>query len=149
MEAAAWSSGREVKGLRVWGVGGFENEIALHWVEGLEDAIDLEMVESTLEEVLELDEEGDVPGAASSVNALAAAETVATLAERPTRRLPEEVRQWCFDIPAIGLAEVQSKAVQAVGVVLQDSWIRRFFEERGEGDEWEAEVEDLRDRLRG
>ena len=149
METVAWSTSRRKQALRVWGVGGFENEAALRWVEGLEDAIDLEMVENTLEEVIELEEEGDVPGPAPSVHALAAAETVATLADRPTKQLPEEVRQWCFDNSAIGLAEVQSKAVQAVGVLLQDSWIRRFFEERGEADEWEAEIEDLRDRLRG
>ncbi len=149
MEAVAYSSSSENKDLRVWGVGGFQNEAAIEWVEGLEDAMDLEMLEVTLDTVLEEDEDGEVPGADSSVHALAAAETVATLAARPTKQIPEEVRQWCFDNPSHELADVQSKALQAVGVLLQDSWIRSFFEERGEGDDWEAEAEDLRDRLRG
>ena len=58
------------------------------------------------------------------------------------------MRQWCFDNPSFDLSEVQLKAVQALGVVLQGSWIRSFFDEHGEAEDWETEVEDLRDRLR-
>ncbi len=136
------------KALKVWGRGSFENDGAVRWVEALEDAIDLEHVEASLEDVIEADEEGLLPDATESTRALAAAETVAVLAEKASKQLPEEVRQWCFDNPSFDLSEVQLKAVQALGVVLQGSWIRSFFDEHGEAEDWETEVEDLRDRLR-
>jgi hypothetical protein len=132
----------------VWGYGSFENEAAVRWVESLEDVHDLELVESTLDDILDLEEEGDIPDPAASSMAIAAAETVAALAEKPSKGLPEEVRQWCFDNPGFDLGEVMPKAVQALGVILQGSGLRDLFEEHGKAEEWEVDLEDLRDRLR-
>lgn len=135
--------------LRVWGTGSFENEAAMRWVEHLEDAPDLEWVVSSLDEVLELDEAGDAPDSRSASRAIAAAETVAALASEPASSLPEEVRQWCFDNPGAELDEITPRALQALGVVLGESALREIYEETGDLDGWEAEVEGLRDRLRG
>ena len=131
----------------VWGVGAFENEFAAGWAEQLDDGVDLEVLETTIDRVLDLADDGLVPSFDASTCAIAAAETVATLADQPPPALPEEVRQWCWDNPSVDLSEIQPKAVQALGVLLQDSGLRRFFEERGEADDWEAVVEELRDRL--
>lgn len=135
--------------LRVWGTGSFENEAAMRWVEHLEDAPDLEWVVSSLDEVLELDEAGDAPDSGAASRAIAAAETVAALASEPSSSLPEEVRQWCFDNPGAELDEITPRALQALGVVLGESALREVYEEAGDLDGWEAEVEGLRDRLRG
>lgn len=150
MQGAVVSRSRENsrKEPKVWGRGSFDNDAAMGWVEQLEDAADFELLEATLEEVIEAEEEGRVPGPETSAHAIAAAETVAALVERSLTGLPEEVRQWCFDTMAQDLRELQPTALQALGVLLTDSWIRDFFEEHGEADAWEAEVEALRDRLR-
>ena len=108
-----------------------------------------DILETTLDQVLEADEAGDIPGTPECSHAIAAAETIAALAETPASSLPEEVRQWCFDNPGADLDEVQPKAVQALGVILQESGLRALFDSSGQVDEWEVEVESLRDRLRG
>lgn len=135
--------------LHAWGSGSFENEAAMRWVEGLEDADDLDMVEETFEKILELDAQTEAPDVAESAAAIAAAETVAALGKNPAKSLPEEVRQWCFDNPGADIDEVQAHALQALGTILQDSKLRDLFEENGGVEEWETGVEDLRDRLRG
>lgn len=152
METTTSAVGRRAQddhGLNVWGHGSFENEAAMRWVESLEDGPDIDMVEATLDEVLDVEAAGEEPDPADASRAIAAAETIAALAEQPAKALPEEVRQWCFDRDAgLELAEVQPKAVQALGVILQGSALRRVFEEQGHAEEWELEVEGLMDRLR-
>ena len=143
--AVSRSDGNE---LQIWGFGSFENEAAVNWVESLEDADDLQMVEETLDEVLAADERGDIPDPDISARAIAAAETVAALGEQPAKALPEEIRQWCFDNPAFDLDEAQPKAMHALGVILHESGLREVVEDSGIADDWETEVEELRDRLR-
>ena len=140
---------KSARRVRVWGPGSFENEAAMKWVELLEDAPDLDWIEATIDEILELEDAGESPDTGLSCRSIAAAETVAALAERPAEALPEEVRQWCFDNPEEDLAELQPKAVQALGVLLAGSGLREHFETSGDVDGWEAEVEGLRDRLKG
>ena len=146
MESVAAAS--DGSGLQIWGFGSFENDAAVSWVETLEDADDLQMVEETLEEVLAADERGDIPGPGESARAIAAAETVAALSEQPAKSLPEEIRQWCFDNPSVDLDEAQPKAMHALGVILNQSGLREVLEDNGIADDWENEVEELRDRLR-
>ena len=143
--AVARSTGSEI---RIWGFGSFENAAALSWVESLEDADDLQMVEETLDEVLAADERGDVPDPSVSARAIAAAETVAALGEQPAKALPEEIRQWCFDNSSVDLDEAQPKAMHALGVILGESGLRDVLEDNGIAEDWESEVEELRDRLR-
>lgn len=133
--------------VEVWGSGSFENEAAMRWVERLEDADDLQLVEETLEEVLEVDQDGEVPDSLTAAQAIAAAETVAALRSRPAETLPEEIRQWCFDNPALDLEEAQPKAVQALGVILEMSGLRQLHEGTGAIADWELAVEALRERL--
>ena len=145
---AAKRGRRANRSVRVWGHGSFENDAAMGWVESLEDAPDIDLVEATLDEVLEVEASGDEPDPGDASRAIAAAETVAALADQPGEALPEEVRQWCFDNPGLELTEVQPKAVQALGVILQASALRDLFEEHGYAEDWELEVEGLIDRLR-
>jgi len=134
--------------VQVWGSGSFDNEAAVIWVESLEDADDLELVEETLERVLDVEERGEVPDPATSAQAIAAAETVAALRQAPASELPEEVRQWCIDNPGFDLAEAHPMAIHAIAVILQHSGLREWAETQGVLDDWEHEVEELRDRLR-
>jgi hypothetical protein len=141
------SGGEQVGMAEVWGSGTFDNAGARQFVETLEDAPDLEPLEELLDEVLEMAESGEPPDERLSTSTVAVAETIAALAQRPANDLPEEVRQWCFDNPGLDLSEVQPKAVQALGVILMESELRRVQEDSGLLPEWESEVEALRDRL--
>jgi len=134
--------------MRIWGAGSFENEAAMAWAESLEDSDDLDLVEEALDEVLDMEDIGDVPPIGAAARAIAAAETVAALSHNPASSLPEEVRQWCFDNTNLDLVEAQPKALQAVGVILLESGLRDVLD-RETAEDWESEVEDLRDRLRG
>ena len=145
MHAAA---AKKTNSLRIWGSSSFDNEAALSWLEDLEHADGLDYLEETLDEVLDADASGVTPDPDSSARALAAAETVAALVERPRDRLPEEVRQWCFDNSGHDLTEVQPKALQAVGLIISDSDLRHAFGDGHDPDVWESELEELRDRLR-
>lgn len=139
---------KKSKSLRIWGSSSFENEAAISWLEDLEHADGLDYLEETLDEVLDADASGVTPDPDSSARAIAAAETVAALVERPRDRLPEEVRQWCFDNTGHDLTEVQPKALHAVGLIITDSNLREEFDDSRESEVWESELEELRDRLR-
>ncbi|MCB9594169.1 MAG: DUF4259 domain-containing protein [Sandaracinaceae bacterium] len=117
------------------------------WAEGLEHA-DEHILEETFDVVLQMEEQGDVPSSAQAAFAIAAAETVAALGERPAELLPEEVRQFCFDNPGVDLDEALPLAMHALGVVLHRSGLRAQLEDSGDVDDWESELEELRDRLR-
>ena len=130
-----------------WGTGPFQNQHAMEWVENLENHADLEMVEETLDNVLEQEADGEIPEIPDCSAALAAAETVAALAKKPAQQLPEEVRQWCFDNPELDIEEVKAKAVQAVGTILTESELRELWSNTEHYPTWEIDLEALRDRL--
>ncbi|MCA9604327.1 MAG: DUF4259 domain-containing protein [Myxococcales bacterium] len=137
----------EDEAVQIWGTGAFDNDAAMRWVESLEHADEM-ILEETLDTVLEAEAQGDEPSPAEAAHAIAAAETVAAFGKRPAELLPEEVRQFCFDNPGFDLDEAQPKAMQALGVVLSASGLRDLIEDRGDADDWESELEELRDRLR-
>ncbi len=141
------TSKKSVEGLQIWGIGAFDNDAAMRWVESLEHADEM-ILEETLDEVLSIEADGEVPSPAQAAHAIAAAETVAAFGRRPAEALPEEVRQFCFDNPGVDLEEAQPKAMHALAVALGTPGLRELLEDRGEVEDWESELEELRDRLR-
>lgn len=133
---------------KFWGAKSFQNQAALSWLEDLENADGLDYVEETLDELLDAEASGDLPDTDTAARAVAAAETVAALVEKPGDALPEEVRQWCFDNPGFDLSEVQPKALQALGVILTELRLEECFEDSTDADRWEIGLEELLDRLR-
>jgi hypothetical protein len=131
-----------------WGYGLFENDEALAWLRNVElegwDALD---------SVLEEEESEDHLDAAEGAAALVAAALIAQLAERHPRPMPSvagaALRKLQADRLALkGLDEWRVRALLAVTRVLDDeSDLRAMREENGDGQEWCALVEELRDRL--
>ncbi len=127
-----------------WGLSSFENDDALDWVIDLEKAPDMGILEGTLSEVLDSEEE--YLDASVCCFALAAAEVVAALGGNPSEKLPEEVAQWVEGKgkPASSLVSIAKSAIQAV---LDDSELKELWEETDEFELWHADVEGLLERL--
>lgn len=131
-----------------WGYGLFENDEALAWLRNVElegwDALD---------SVLEEEESEDHLDAAEGAASLVAAALIAQLAEPHPRPLPElaqaALRKLRSDRAALReLDEWRERALLAVTRVLdEESDLRALREENGDGQEWCALVEELRDRL--
>lgn len=131
-----------------WGYGLFENDEALAWLRNVEmegwDALD---------SVLEEEESEDHLDAAEGAAALVAAALIAQLVEAHPRPLPQlasaAVLKLKADRTALrALDEWRQRALLAVTRVLHDdSELRQLREENGDGPEWCALVEEVRDRL--
>lgn len=127
-----------------WGFSSFENDDALDWVIDLEKAPDLGVLEVTLSEVLDSEEE--YLDASVCCFALAAAEVVAALVGKPSEKLPEEVTQWVEGKgePDSSLISIAKRAIQAI---LDDSELKELWEETDEFELWHADVEGILERL--
>lgn len=131
-----------------WGYGLFENDEALAWLRSVElDGWD------ALDSVLEEEESEDQLDAAEGAAALVAAALIAQLVEPHPRPLPQlasaAVRKLQADRGALRtLDDWRQRALLAVQRVLaEDSELRDLRVASGDGQEWCALVEELRDRL--
>lgn len=128
-----------------WNTGVFENDIALDWVNGLDESHNLEFLSSALDVTrhkgyLDSDE---------AVIALAAAELVAALLGVPSSDLPEEARNWVESKKHLDARPLISKAVRTIAEVLSpNSELRELWEENPELlAAWLAKIESLLVRL--
>lgn len=126
-----------------WGAGSFENDDAMDFVAELEDA-GLEPVEAALQKVLDA-EAIEAPDASV---ALAAAEAMAVLRNRPAENLPPEVLEWAKIGRRLRLTPAFfEKAKSAVQRVKDSSELKELWDESGDAAEWQAKVDDLLARL--
>lgn len=122
-----------------WGIGSFENDQAGDWIYDLEEADDWGLVQTTLQKILDGDDE-------DACEALAAAEVVAAALGRPLANLPEEATQWLGehrDLPD-NLVALATRAVTAVATT---SELKELWEETADFDAWCGTVRDLQSRL--
>lgn len=127
-----------------WGVGTFENDDAGDWVYQLEEANDLELVRSALIAA------ADAPGyleAPTCAEALAAAEVVAALLDRPAPDLPDDVRSWVSAHRLSVPPDLRAVSLRAVDRVIGDSELKELWAEAEESEVWLSGVQELRGRL--
>lgn len=128
-----------------WGVNAFENDTALDWVYDLEDATDISILAVSLEPQLS---EPDYLDSGDACVMLAAAETIAALAGKPARDLPDEVVFWVDAMEARPDAGLLDEALAAIGRVLGGhSELAELWADSDSHDHWVASVEHLRTRL--
>ncbi len=130
-----------------WGWGVFENDDANDWVYELEQSSDLGVVLQALTDINGVGEDG--PESMESAAALAAAEVVAALRGRPGDGVPDDVSKWVATVGESPSPELVGRARDAVRQVLTASELKDQWDESGteQGEEWEAQVEDLLSRL--
>jgi hypothetical protein len=132
-----------------WGIDIFENDTACDWVNELEGESDLSLIESTLDEVLNVG--ADYLDSDPAREALAAAETIARLKGNWGNRdsSTETIDKWVEATRLIPPQALIEKALKATERVL--SGPSELLELWGEGEEftaWEESVKDLRRRLK-
>lgn len=131
-----------------WGVGSFDNDDAVDWLEGF-GADGAATLQQALEAVADLDPQ-DYLEAPEAVHALAAAEIVAAARYGDMSRLPSEaaprVEEHAGEINA---AKLILAARRAVTRVLKSSELKELWEDGAEAEEWEDDVRELLERLKG
>ena len=131
-----------------WGVGTFENDDATDWLEGF-GSDGAASLQTALDAVNGLDAR-DYLEAADAANALAAAEIVAAARDGDMERIPDEaVHRVRDNAKAIGAAKLISVAHRAVVRVLKDSELKEQWEDSPDAEDWDDNVRELLERLKG
>lgn len=131
-----------------WGVLAFDNDTANDWAYGLDEAEDLTLVESALNEVAATGD--DDLDSDLACEALAACEVLARLRGHPgyQNAFTEVVDAWVSAHPLEPSAGLLARASAAIDRILgENSELRELWDE-ADGVAWRAAVEDLRLRLR-
>ena len=130
-----------------WGHGSFDNDIALHWVDELDESDDHRLVLDTLAAVTVLSVDGYL-AADVACEALAAAEVVAASRGRALPSAPPAVAAFVARHPQILGSRAATAARPAVERILASSALRERWSESAQVGAWTAELTDLLDRLR-
>lgn len=130
-----------------WGVGVFDNDSAMDWVEELVQEEDLDYVVAALQTAVSFagNQQASLeePEAAE---ALAAAEVIAALSGNASQQLPEDVIEW-LNGQQHRIETLMELARKAVEIVRSRSELRDLWEESTEKDAWNAVLDDLMHRL--
>jgi hypothetical protein len=130
------------------GIGTFDDDDGMEWLDAF-GGDGVSAVREALEAVNDLDS-GDYLEATEATHALAAAELVAAARDGDTSRLPPEaVAQLSEKIEELGDARFVAPARRAVTRVLKSSELRDVWEDTPEAEEWEENVRELLERLKG
>ncbi|MDQ0721087.1 hypothetical protein QF049_002348 [Paenibacillus sp. W4I10] len=131
-----------------WGTGIFENDDVLDWKADLLDSDDIELIEETIEGVLEEDYiESDLAS-----NALGAIEILVALQGNPGKEIlnnqsnTEDLYDWIDKHKGKG-KKLISKAKRAVKKIKKDSELKELWEESEEYPIWLNTINDLENRL--
>lgn len=128
-----------------WGTGSFDNDDALDWAFGLEDADGDELLQAAFE-ATSGDEDLESPDCCV---ALAAAEIVAAWLGEPVDTLPAEIVDWIGGQEEPPDDDLVIHARDAVGRVGAKSELRELWEDTEDYQAWDGGLEDLLSRLGG
>ena len=133
-----------------WALDAFGNDYAMDWAQDLQEYKTLELVETTLDNVIDsTEEELEAPFAAE---ALAALEVIARLLGKPGEIDPAtaDVDEWVSACKKKITPPLLDKAHLAFErIVSESSELRQLWQESEHFEEWQAEVAALRLRVLG
>lgn len=126
----------------------FDNDDAMDWLDGF-GSDGASAVQSALDAVTELDPL-DYLEATEAAHALAAAEVVAAARDGDVSRLPKDAAPRVKENAAkINSAKLTGQARKAVTRVLKNSELKEEWEDSPDAEEWEDDVRELLERLKG
>jgi hypothetical protein len=133
-----------------WGYRSFENDSALDWAGDAEESDDFSPVTDVLHRIVSAsaDDYLEVDDASA---AIAAAEVLAALLDRPTPGLPPNLKDWIAARRSDGYLatpDLVDLAERAIDRVLSNSELSELWDESAEPQEWRRSVADLQTRLR-
>ena len=133
-----------------WATDAFGNDYAMDWAQDLHEYKTLELVETTLDNVIDSTEaELEAPFAAE---ALAALEVIARLQGNPGEPDPatEEVDEWVAACKKKVTPPLQDKARLAFDrITAETSELRQLWQDSEHFADWQADVASLRQRVLG
>jgi len=133
-----------------WATDAFGNDYAMDWAQDLQEYKTLELVETTLDNVIDSTEaELEAPFAAE---ALAALEVIARLLGKPGADDPAtaEVDEWVERCKKKITPPLLEKAALAFGrITAENSELHQLWQESEHFADWQADVADLRQRVLG
>lgn len=130
------------------GTGTFDNEDAADWISGF-GADGANAIEEAFETINDLDP-GDYIEADVAAHALAAGELVAAARDGDVSRLPEDAHSSLKENAGkINAAKLLPAARKAVTRVLKSSELKEQWEDEPDGEDWEDNVRELLERLKG
>ncbi|MDB6072784.1 MAG: hypothetical protein JWO89_424 [Verrucomicrobiaceae bacterium] len=127
-----------------WAVDSFGNDAALDWVAELNDADDISILDDTLSDVAESNEELESP---KCCTAIAAAEVLAAMRGKPTVDLPDEVTEFVARIKEKPPADLIQLAFDALERIKDSSELQELWAESDSGPAWLKAMADLEKRL--
>jgi hypothetical protein len=128
-----------------WGAGSFDNDDAGDWVWELAETEDTSILEDAFSRVTDADAYSEAHDCSI---AIAAAEVVAALRQRPASNLPDEVATFVARIDAPSSAGLVSSALRALERIKTKSELQELWDESDRGAEWHQAVAELEGRLR-
>lgn len=128
-----------------WGAGSFENDDASDWAWELESAVDTSILDEALSAINNT--EGYIEAPDCSV-AIAAAEVVAALRQRPAVELPEDVTKYVKRLGGPPSPELTASSLRALERIKTNSELQELWDESDSGSEWRESVAELETRLR-
>lgn len=133
-----------------WAIDAFGNDYAMDWAQDLQEYKTLELVETTLDNVIDSTEaELEAPFAAE---ALAALEVIARLQGKPGASDPAttEVDEWVAACKKKITAPLLEKARLALArITAESSELRQLWQDSEHWDDWQREVAALQSRVLG
>jgi hypothetical protein len=129
-----------------WSHEPFGNDDANDWAYGLEAAMDLKLIESALDKVLESEGYLEAPDASEAV---AAVEVIAKLLGRGTQSdaYTEQIDAWVKTVGVKPSSSLLDKASRALDRVMSDdSELLDLWQEEGSGD-WERSIAQLKSAI--
>ncbi|NIG55268.1 DUF4259 domain-containing protein [Chitinophaga sp. Cy-1792] len=117
-----------------WGTRNFENDGSQDWVFDLIENKDGGLVTDTLARIINNHEKLEV---SDCEEGLAAAETVAALVGRPSEDYPEDPMEKLDILNLIGTKALRNQAISAVNKILNDSEMKKYWDEQGELGSWQ------------
>ena len=128
-----------------WAAGSFDNDDAGDWVCELPDAEDTSVLEEAFSRVIECDGYLEAPDCSV---AIAAAEVVAALRQRPGVEPPEQVGAFVSRIASPPSPALGALALRALERVKTKSELQELWDESDSRAEWHQAVTELEGRLR-
>jgi hypothetical protein len=129
-----------------WGINTFENDDAADWFSEFCNEPDEELLVEAFESVNDIGD--DYLEAPESSAALAAAEVIAALLEKPSANLPDEAKECLNRLKLKPNEKLLTAARKAIERVKTDSELKELWDESDDAAQWQAAVEDLAARLK-
>ena len=129
-----------------WGIGTFENDDAVEWLDELQASADSSVLQTALERPENDEEYIESP---EGIHILCAGEILAALQDQPTTDLPDEARDWVQEHKSLDVSALIPIATRKIDHVLDDGSELRELWQENEADypAWRENVLALKARL--